>query len=623
VKNTDRCSTLKDENIEDILHELRIIHKYILAEEAQSAERLDQVHANFRESARNLIHYLSLRRRDLRPLQLSLARLGLSSLGRAESHVLATVNAVLEILHRLTGTRHPPAATPAGVIDFATGERLLAEHTEALLGPATPGRGVRIMVTMPSEAADDYMLVHDLMQAGMDCMRINCAHDDLAAWDRMIEHLRRAEQELGRPCRLVMDLAGPKLRTGPLEPGPAVVKIRPRRDDFGRVTAPALVWLTPAHAPHRSPTPAAASLPVPAAWLARLRPGERVKFTDARGSRRILVVVDVGQGGCWLTATKTAYVIPGTILRHERELNKREGRVGELPATKNAIILQRGDPLILTRNLEPGRPASRDGDGQILTPAMIGCSIPEVFDFISAGESIWFDDGKIGGIIEEVQSECALVRITQTRLRGEKLRAAKGINLPDSNLRLPALAAEDLEALSFVVQHADVVELSFANCSADLELLQENMARLGGPQPAIVLKIETRRGFENLPDMLLTAMASPCCGVMIARGDLAVECGFERLAEVQEEILWICEAAHVPVIWATQVLETLAREGIPSRAEITDAAMADRAECVMLNKGPHVLDAVAALDNILRRMQAHQAKKSATLRKLHLAHGTG
>ena len=622
MTNIDNYSIIENENLEKILHDLRVIHKYILAEEAQSAERLDQVHANFRESARNLIHYLSLRRHDLRPLQLSLARLGLSSLGRAESHVLATVNAVLEILHRLTGTRHPPAANPAAVIDFATGERLLAEHTEALLGPATPGRGVRIMVTMPSEAADDYMLVRDLMQAGMNCMRINCAHDDLAAWAQMIKHLRRAEQELGRSCRLVMDLAGPKLRTGPLEPGPAVVKIRPRRDVFGRVIAPALVWLTPAHAPHRSPTPAAASLPVPAAWLARLRPGERVKFTDARGSRRILVVVDVGQGGCWLTATKTAYVIPGTILRHERELNKREGRVGELPATKNAIVLQRGDPLILTRNLEPGRPASRDGDGQILTPAMIGCSIPEVFDCISAGESIWFDDGKFGGVIEEVQSECALVRITQTRLRGEKLRAAKGINLPDSNLRLPALTAEDLEDLSFVAQHADVVELSFANCSADLESLQENMMRLGGPQPAIVLKIETRRGFENLPDMLLTAMASPCCGVMIARGDLAVECGFERLAEVQEEILWICEAAHVPVIWATQVLETLAREGIPSRAEITDAAMADRAECVMLNKGPHVLNAVDVLDDILRRMQAHQAKKRPTLRKLQLAQAT-
>ena len=623
MTNIDNYSIIENENLEKILHDLRVIHKYILAEEAQSAERLDQVHANFRESARNLVHYLSLRRHDLRPLQLSLARLGLSSLGRAESHVLATVNAVLEILHRLTGSPILVDNTNTGVIDFATGERLLAKHTEALLGPATPGRNVRIMVTMPSEAADDYRLVRDLMQAGMDCMRINCAHDDLAAWAGMIEHLRRAEQELGRPCRLVMDLAGPKLRTGPLEPGPAVVKIRPRRDVCGVVIAPALVWLTPDHAPHRSPTPAAACLPVPAAWLARLRPGERVKFTDARGSRRILVVVDVGQGGCWLTATKTAYVIPGTILRHERELNKREGRVGELPTTKNAIILQRGDPLILTRNLEPGRPASRDGAGQILTPAVIGCSIPEVFDFISAGESIWFDDGKIGGIIEAVQSEQALVRITQTRLRGEKLRAEKGINFPDSNLRLPALTAEDLENLPFVAQHADVVELSFANCSADLKSLQENMARLGGPKPAIVLKIETRRGFENLPDMLLTAMASPCCGVMIARGDLAVECGFERLAEVQEEILWICEAAHVPVIWATQVLETLAKEGIPSRAEITDAAMADRAECVMLNKGPHVLDAVAALDDILRRMQAHQAKKRPTMRKLQLAHAAG
>ena len=135
-----------------------------------------------------------------------------------------------------------------------------------------------------------------------------------------------------------------------------------------------------------------------------------------------------------------------------------------------------------------------------------------------------------------------------------------------------------------------------------------------------MLKIETRRGFRNLPDMLLTAMRTPGCGVMIARGDLAVECGFERLAEVQEEILWVCEAAHVPVIWATQVLESLAKLGMPSRAEITDAAMGHRAECVMLNKGPHVVSAVSVLDDILRRMQPHQSKKRAMLRELHLAH---
>jgi pyruvate kinase len=124
----------------------------------------------------------------------------------------------------------------------------------------------------------------------------------------------------------------------------------------------------------------------------------------------------------------------------------------------------------------------------------------------------------------------------------------------------------------------------------------------------MILKIETRRAFEHLPTLLIAVMHSAAAGVMIARGDLAVECGFERLAEVQEEILWLAEASHMPVIWATQVLETLAKEGIPSRAEITDAAMAERAECVMLNKGPYILDAARALATILTRMQAHQRK---------------
>jgi pyruvate kinase len=111
-------------------------------------------------------------------------------------------------------------------------------------------------------------------------------------------------------------------------------------------------------------------------------------------------------------------------------------------------------------------------------------------------------------------------------------------------------------------------------------------------------------------------MRRPAAGVMIARGDLAVECGYERMAEIQEEILWVCEAAHMPVVWATQVLESLAKKGLPSRAEITDAAMGERAECVMLNKGPYLCDAVEALDDILQRMQDHQVKKSATLRRL-------
>ena len=74
----------------------------------------------------------------------------------------------------------------------------------------------------------------------------------------------------------------------------------------------------------------------------------------------------------------------------------------------------------------------------------------------------------------------------------------------------------------------------------------------------------------------------------------------------------------MPVIWATQVLESLAKTGYPSRAEVTDAAMGERAECVMLNKGPHVAEAVRTLDNILRRMQDHQIKKTSMMRQLHV-----
>jgi len=93
-----------------------------------------------------------------------------------------------------------------------------------------------------------------------------------------------------------------------------------------------------------------------------------------------------------------------------------------------------------------------------------------------------------------------------------------------------------------------------------------------------------------------------------------------RNVRIQEEILWLCEAAHRPAIWATQVLENLAQKGQASRAEITDAAMGGRAECVMLNKGPYILEAVRVLDDILQRMQSHRHNKKSMLRKLKLAH---
>ncbi|MEZ4900199.1 MAG: pyruvate kinase [Saprospiraceae bacterium] len=131
--------------------------------------------------------------------------------------------------------------------------------------------------------------------------------------------------------------------------------------------------------------------------------------------------------------------------------------------------------------------------------------------------------------------------------------------------------------------------------------------------------MENKEAFENLPLIMLAGMKRKSIGVMIARGDLAVEIGFERISEVQSQILWLCEAAHVPVIWATQVLDNLAKTGIPTRAEITDASISAKAECVMLNKGPYIVDAVRTLKNIIIKMETHSYKRKSALRPLNVA----
>jgi pyruvate kinase len=212
-----------------------------------------------------------------------------------------------------------------------------------------------------------------------------------------------------------------------------------------------------------------------------------------------------------------------------------------------------------------------------------------------------------------------VVRITHAREKGAKLRADKGINLPDTKLEIPALTPDDREHLPFVAGNADIVGLSFVQSPDDVASIEHELQRLGARDLGLVLKIETKRGFDALPALLVHALSGRRCGIMIARGDLAVECGYERLAEVQEEMLWLCEAAHVPAIWATQVLERLSKKGMPTRAEVTDAAMSERAECVMLNKGAHVVDAVRVLDDILRRMESHQYKKTPGLRRLSVS----
>ncbi len=603
----------KQAKLDDLIKRLSEIRSSLAESESAFATRVGSIDPTYLKSARNLAHYIALRHRDIRNLQEELAQLGLSSLGRAEAHVMATLDAVLAAVHGLAGRswQHLPRA-----LDFSEGNRLLREHTETLLGPSPANRAVRIMVTMPSEAASDYQLVRDLVAGGMDCMRVNCSYDDRQAWVAMAEHLKRARHELGKNCRLSMDLAGPKLRVGPMETGPEVIRVRPERDVTGMVLKPARICLVPqTHTGAVANGAESLSIPVAAGDLTSLRAGDQIEFTDARGSSRRIVVTRVNGKRVEAECARTSYLASGMELRRKGELDC-VLRVGRLPALNQPIVLKKGDTVVLSNKLRLGRGPEVGEDGRVLRPASINCTIPEILRDIKAGERVWFDDGKIGGVIKKVADLEATIEITHAAAAGSKLRPNKGINLPDSDLSIASLTPKDLQDLQAVAEQADIVGMSFVRSRGDVEALEAHLARLGRPDIGILLKIETRKAFDNLPSLVLAAMHRPAAGVMIARGDLAVECGYERMAEIQEEILWVCEAAHMPVDWATQVLESLAKKGLPSRAEITDAAMGERAECVMLNKGPHLCEAVTALDDILQRMQDHQVKKSAMLRML-------
>lgn len=505
---------LYDVTVHDVKKELELILHSLQEKEKEFESAIEAVQPHYRESARNLIHYLTLRTFDLRAIQRQLSTLGLSSVGHSESYTMANVENIVCWLRLLTGETDQ-ADTFQSLnrrLPLALSRDILYSHNTKLLGHCKRPNGIKIMVTMPTEASQDVELLEKLLLAGMNIARINCSHDDEEVWEKMIQNLQTAQRSTGQHCLVYMDLAGPKIRTGEIQSG---------KDNVSK---------------------------------------------------------------------KGPY-----------------------------ILLQTGDQLELHRKKIKGREARRDPDGKVTKPARISVTLPRIIEDIEKGDPIFFDDGSIGGEVIGVNDKMALVRITNTPPEGRKLRADKGINLPQTDLKLPSLTKDDRNILTFICRYADMVGYSFVRKPEDVEDLQKKLHRLNRSDIGIVLKIETQEAFNNLSQLLLTAMRSPTVGVMIARGDLAVEVGFERIAEVQEELLWICEAAHIPVIWATQVLEKLAKTGIATRAEITDAAMSGRAECVMLNKGPFIVQAVSTLNDILERMSGHQRKRHGRLRPLNIA----
>ena len=434
----------------------------------------------------NLSRYIALRAHDVTDLQYRLAARGLSSLGRSESHVAQALDALIATLKRLSGEPSAPYPAPAlarvGVAELETeADRLFGKRQKD--GPRT-----RVMATLPPEAATEPKVVDNLIAAGMDCARINCAHDDPEIWGQMVENVRAAAARLERPCRVLMDIAGPKCR-------------------ILRVKAP--------------------------------------------------------------------------------------------PKTR----LLRGDRIVLIDEL---REKTKE-------PIAFSLNFPELVDQLAVGSEIFIDDGKAAARVVSKSAGRAELEVYAAREKGVRLKPGKGVNFPSTELDLPPLTSKDFRDLDFIAEHADLIGYSFVQRVDDIELLQDHLVARAPKRepPGLVLKIETPLAVRNLPQLILQSAAHNPTAVMIARGDLAVELGFARLSEMQEEILWLCEAAHTPVVWATQVLDNFVRDGVASRAEMTDAAMAQGAECVMLNKGPYLAEGVGFLRDVLGRMDRHHAKKFA------------
>jgi pyruvate kinase len=242
-----------------------------------------------------------------------------------------------------------------------------------------------------------------------------------------------------------------------------------------------------------------------------------------------------------------------------------------------------------------------------------------IVQYLKKGNRVFIDDGVIKGEVEKVEEGRVKVRIVRISSEKSRIKSGKGLNFPDSVLQIPSLTTYDLSCLPFIVENADLVGYSFVRYASDVAQLMDYLAKYPDKKPDIIIKIETPEAVQNLPHLLLQGMKNQIFGVMIARGDLAVEIGFERTGEIQDEILWICEAAHVPVIWATQVLESLNKSGMATRSEITDAAHAGKAECIMINKGDYTLEVIETLKEIGARMGGHQVKKRFTFRPLNIA----
>jgi pyruvate kinase len=474
--------------------------------------------------------------------------------------------------------------------------QMLVNHRKKdILGLQLPPEAPHIMLTLDAKMIGSTM-IEDLLKNGMTIARINCAYDEESVWDKMIQTIRHAEESLrnmgqygDRKCQIYMDLAGPKVRIGALPKTTHPLKITVRKDLNGQPIRDQIGFISA-----KAPVTKLLNNSVYDFELAvldnetmfNLQEGDYLAFIDVRNKKRRFLIDKVMPSGLVVVLGKTSYINENTILQNPK--HQIALQVHHLEKKPVRTQVKKGDTLrIYSGDKLPADLPTENG--------VIGISVtlPEALANIKNGHSIYIDDGKVHGIVTDYNKQFIDIEILFPETPFT-LKENKGINLPDSNIGLAvsALTKKDEQDLAFICRHSDILGYSFVNHPNDLRKLKYFLKAYQRTDIAIIAKIETKQAVSNFSNLLFEGLTFAKFGVMIARGDLAVEISFQQLSVVQEEILQMCRAAHTPVILATQILDTLAKKGNPSRPELADLSFGSEFDCLMLNKGPFIKEAV-------------------------------
>lgn len=294
--------------------------------------------------------------------------------------------------------------------------------------------------------------------------------------------------------------------------------------------------------------------------------------------------------------------IHGQRIKNIRAVSKKEG----IPV---AVLVDLSGPKIRIGDFAEGVVELVAGEKIILsgtkcegTKDKVYFNYPNIKTDIKAGQVLMLDDGKKKLVVDKVVGE----DVHTTVVIGGKTKSRRGVNIPGAYLSISALTDKDKKDLKFGIDAgADFIALSFVRTAKDIEQLRTLIKKHGGNQ-LIVAKIETEEAIENLDAIIAVTDA-----VMVARGDLAVEIGPEKVPPIQKTIIQKCNELGKPVIVATQMLESMIQNPVPTRAEVSDVANAiyDGADAVMLSEetslGAFAPEAVTVMDSVALNVESN------------------